>query len=109
MKKRLMALLLVGAMALGLCACGSAPASEEAAAPAAEDKTEAPAAEAEAEAEVEAADVADTASDASADGDYYMITFASGIQYWQGCWAGMQAAAVNVSNVILINKTKYEE
>lgn len=96
MKKRLMALLLVGAMALGLCACGSAPASEEAAAPAAEDKTEAPAAEAEAEAEVEAADVADTASDASADGDYYMITFASGIQYWQGCWAGMQAAAAEL-------------
>lgn len=34
-----------------------------------------------------------SADEGADDGTYYMITFLSGIDYWTGCWAGMQAAA----------------
>lgn len=86
--KRMMFLLLVIALVCSFTACtvpdantavSEAPASE---APAAE---EAPVSEAP------AADTSAVASDAL--GEYYMITFASGIDYWKGCYEGFERAA----------------
>ncbi len=75
--KKLMSLLLMGTMVLGLVACGSSGSSESSG----EGSTSEPAA----------------ASDASAaeDGEYYMVTFQSGIDYWKGCYEGFELAGKN--------------
>lgn len=83
--KKLMILLLAVTLVFSLVGCTvpetTTPAAE---APAAE----APAAEAPAEDSAEAPVVA---SDAI--GEYYMITFMSGIDYWKGCLEGFERAA----------------
>lgn len=84
--KKLWVLLLTLVLVLSLVGCtvpdgSTSPAPET---PAAE--TKAPAAEAEAPA-------ADNSEVSDALGEYYMITFMSGIDYWKGCFEGFERAA----------------
>ena len=92
MKKKVLATLLAGLMALSLAACGgsSAPAEAPAESPAEEAAAEEEAAE-ETEAAVETEEAA-AAADASGQ-TYYMISYLSTLEFWDDCYAGFQAAA----------------
>lgn len=84
--KKLLAMMVCLAMVLGLLAGCSAPAATTTA------QAE-PAAEAATEAAPEAAVAAAPAIPESAQGDYYMISFFAGADYFKGCFAGFEAAA----------------
>jgi ribose transport system substrate-binding protein len=93
-QKRLVALLLVVAIAVFMTACAAPPTNTEAAA---DDTAANDTAAEDTVADDTAAD--DTAADdtvtvtSDAAGEYYMITFVSGIDYWKGCFAGFERAA----------------
>lgn len=120
MKKRVLLVVLALVLAVSLVACSTAApaASEAAAAPASEAPAAAPASEAPAAADAPASEAPaaaeapasgepiantggivgglDYVTDTSLDGSgqtYYMITFASGLDFWKGCYAGFQRAA----------------
>lgn len=80
--KRLFVLILTVALVLAMTACGAAT-EETTAAP--ENTTAAP--------ESTTAAPADDNENADALGEYYMVTFASGIDYWKGCFEGYEKAA----------------
>lgn len=78
--KRLFALILTVALILAMTACGATEttqAPESTTAAPQNDETTAPA----------------NNENADAIGEYYMVTFASGIDYWKGCFEGYERAA----------------
>ena len=62
--KKLVSILLTAFMVLALCACGNKEESSG------------------------NADAGDTKAEVSDDGEYYLVTFVSGIDYWIGCYEG---------------------
>lgn len=78
--KRLFVLILTVALVLAMTACGAADTDTTTAAPA--DTTAAP-----------ENTTAAPAGNEEALGEYYMITFVSGIDYWKGCYEGFEKAA----------------
>lgn len=79
--KKLITLLFAAALILSLAACGT-PASTSAVP---SDNASAESSDTPAEAPV--------VNNSEAAGEYYMITFASGIDYWKGCFEGYERAA----------------
>jgi len=90
MRKKLaiMVICFVMVLALALTGCASEPVAEETVA---SDPAEAGSSETTAEEPAEAP--AAGSVPASADGEYYMISFFAGADYFKGCFAGFEAAA----------------
>lgn len=88
MKRKSFVICLVVLLALAFTACTATPAAVDTPA----DQSGAPAAPAK-DNSADAAPVAANAVPESADGDYYMISFYAGADYFKGCFAGFEAAA----------------
>lgn len=67
--KKLVSILLTALMVLGLCACGDQKETSDA-----------------------AQEGSDVKAEVTDDGEYYMVTFQSGIDYWKGCYEGFEKA-----------------
>ncbi len=81
--KKVLGIILAGTMVFGMAACSGS--SKE------EGSSAVSGSSADASSEESGGNAA--AADLSGDGEYYMITFQSGIDYWTGCYEGFERAA----------------